>query len=281
MSRAWRRCWPGCRRRCPASPSTGCAARAWRRSPGGARRSRPATARLQSRAASRSMTRAPLVMAKPRGVARRRANCELRHHARLALHQPPHGGAVPALSAWARRPRTWPRQCDISRADRMLRAGEPACARRPQRAGGSPTSSSPVPVPRARASTVSRQTRRAPAPGHDAREAGAAAPAFREGRQRDGRQRQRHQRRRGGAAGDVGASRPTALGLTPLARDRRHGGRRRRPVVHGHRAGAGHAQGAGARRPVGRRPRSDRAERGLCGPGAGRACASWGSTPRG
>ena len=64
-SPGWRCCWPGCRPRCPAPPSTGCAAPGWRR------RSRPPGDRRRATPTSvvaggvESMSRAPWVLPKP------------------------------------------------------------------------------------------------------------------------------------------------------------------------------------------------------------------------
>ncbi len=114
------------------------------------------------------------------------------------------------------------------------------------------------------------------------RRAGAAARAaagVQRRRHGDGRQRLAAQRRRGGAAADVRcrgpAARPDAAGAL-----RRRRLRRRRPVLHGDRPGAGDAQAARAARADGRRRRPRRGQRGVRRAGGAVASASWASTPR-
>src|ERR1700675_3579913 len=61
MSRGWRRCWPGCRRRCLGRRSTGCAAAV----ASAAHAIVAGAGALFIGGGVESMTRAPLVMAKP------------------------------------------------------------------------------------------------------------------------------------------------------------------------------------------------------------------------
>ena len=112
-----------------------------------------------------------------------------------------------------------------------------------------------VPGRRARA-------RRAPTPGHhrgEARVAEARLPLRGDGH---GRERERDQRRRGGA-GDRERGAGTLARRGAARSVRRLGGRRRRPRGHGDRPGARRPQAARARGPHRGGPRPRRAERGV------------------
>ena len=135
-----------------------------------------------------SMSRAPLVMAKPdRAVPARRSHA-LRHHARLALPQPGDGGAVPARGDGRdgrERGRALGRVAARSRT--RSRCARSSAGPRPTRPGASPTSSSPV-------GDVERDEHPRPRDHRgEARDAEAGLPRR---RQRHGGQLQRHQRRR-------------------------------------------------------------------------------------
>ena len=82
-----------CRSKCPAPPSTACAARAWTRSARPRAPSRPARPTLMIAGGVESMSRAPFVMPKAESAfcAHQRG---LRHHHRLALRQQADEGAV-------------------------------------------------------------------------------------------------------------------------------------------------------------------------------------------
>ena len=91
----------------------------------------------------------------------------------------------------------------------------------------------------------------------------------------DRRQRQRRQRRRLRAAAGRRGHAPRKHGLTPRARVVGMATAGVRAARHGHRPGAGHAEGAGADRPDAGADRRDRAERSLRRAGPGRAAHCW------
>ena len=140
-----------------------------------------------------SMTRAPLVTAKPDAPFARGDRDAPRHDARLALREPALRGALLRARRWARRARTWP-SAAASRARTRTRSplrSQRALGRRRRRPAGSPTSWC-----RRRATLDADEH---PRPGHDARDARGAEARLPRRAARHGRQLERHQRRRGRA----------------------------------------------------------------------------------
>ena len=91
-----------------------------------------------------SMSRAPLVTAKPDRAFPARRPDALRHDARLALRQPGDGGDVPARERWARRARTSPSATASAARTRTPSRWPRSSAGPPRRRpGASPTSSWP------------------------------------------------------------------------------------------------------------------------------------------
>ena len=184
-----------------------------------------------------SMTRAPLVHGQARaGVPARRPD-GLGHDARLALPEPAAGGDVPArVDGRDRRERR--------RALRRLARGAGRVRARVAAALGGRGRGRPL---RRRARPGRRRgARRAPAAGHERREARGAQAGLPRGRHGHGRQLERDQRRRRRArdrerGARARARRRAARGV------RRQRGRGRRPARDGHRPGAGGAEAARAR----------------------------------
>ena len=192
-----------------------------------------------------SMTRAPLVMLKPESALPARRAGDGRLDARLALPAPDlEEDGLHAIRS-ARPPRTWPSGA-ASRARTRTRfavRSQPKTARALREAADWRRKIVAVSIAASKGRAGHRRARRAPAAGHHAGGAGAAAAGVRQGRHGDGRQLVGHQRRRGGAAGHLG--RAGALIRAAAAGARRRDGRRRRaPRRDGPWADPGLAQGA-------------------------------------
>ena len=200
----------------------------------------------------------------------------LRHHHRLALHQPADEGAVRRrFDAGDRRERRRGIPGEPRRPGRLrvplAAAGEAGAGeRRPDGADGSGRGAG------RQGRADHRDRGRASAPRHDAGGAGQAEADRAARRHRDRRQRLRRQRRRAGADRRLGRGRRTPRTDADRARAR-HGDRRRAAAHHGHRAGAGDPQAAGPPRHEDCRFRFDRAQRGVRQPGAGLPTAAWDS----
>ena len=136
-----------------------------------------------------SMTRAPLVMAKPDERVPARQPDALRHDARLALPQPAPGGAVPArVDGRDRRERR--------RALRRRRARTRTRSRSSRSAAGRPRERGRPLRRRARRRSATSTRDEHPRPDTDAEKLATLKPAFRDGRHRHRRQLERAQRRR-------------------------------------------------------------------------------------
>ena len=187
-----------------------------------------------------SMTRAPLVMPKPeRGFPRGNSRAR-RHHDRLALRQPAHGGA-PLDRVDGRDSRERGRALRRRRARTRTRSRSSRTGARVAAAGGRPLRRRDRArwTCRSRRATRSRSTpTRARAPTPRSRTLARLRPIFREG----GTVTAGNSVARSTTARPAwcwrARSAPRELGREPLARIVRSGVGRRRPRVHGHRPGA-------------------------------------------
>jgi phenylacetic acid degradation protein PaaD len=269
--RAWRCCWRACRWRCPAPPSTACAAPAWTPSAPPPAPSRPARWSWMIAGGVESMSRAPFVMGKADSAFSRRPEIDDTTIGWRFVN--PLMKAQYGVDSMPETAENVAEQFNISREDQdafALRSQQKAAAaqeagrlaeeitagrdaaRKGSRCVVDPTSTRARPRSRSWPSCRPPSARAAASP--PATPPGsttAPAPCW----------SPRGSRR--------------AHGLKPHGPHRRHGHRRRRAAHHGHRPGA---------RPAARllertgltldRDGRDRAQRGLRRPGAGRDCAS-------
>ena len=161
-------------------------------------------------------------------------------------------------------PRKSPARISVSRADQDAFAAESQQRADAAIAGGAfKDEIVPVDVPQRKGDPVRVDTDEYPRAGTTAEKLAALKPAFK----KDGTVTAGNASGINDGAAALGASRrrrrPQASARTPLARDPGVRLDRRRSEDHGHRAGAGGAQGARARRLEDRRHRSVRAERGV------------------
>ena len=215
-----------------------------------------------------SMSRAPMGRPEAGCRAAARAADDARHIARLAPHQPADGRALlDRVDGRDRRERggalrNRPRGAGQVRAPKPHSSGGGDARGAVRRRAGA--GRGPIPE-RSRRPGGGRGRRRTPRR-HLAREARPPAPRVSRGRHGDGRQRVNAQRRRrlprsGHRPARGGARRPSP---GPDRLDRR---RRRRSRLHGHGPGARDPAGARRCRPVARRHRPDRDQRGVRVPG--------------
>ena len=181
-----------------------------------------------------SMTRAPLAMPKPDRSFPRGNLRALRHHDRLALREPAHGGAATRPRRWARRPRTSPSATASRASDQdefALESHRRAVAA--TEAGRFDEEIVPVPVPQPKGDPVTVHADEGPRAGHHARASSARLkPGLPRGRHGDGRQLLRDQRRRRLRGARTPRSARARSAREPLARIVAIGaaGRRARPT---------------------------------------------------
>ena len=238
-------------RACRARRSTACAARAWTRSARAARAIRAGEAELMIAGGVESMSRAPFVMPKAES-AFARSQRRLRHDHRLALRQQ----AMKELYGVDSMPETAENvatdfKIEREAQDRMAlrlaaegrRGAEGRLLRRRDRAGDDRAEEGRPDRRRQGRASARHQPR-------GARQAEGRRPPRRHGHRRQRLGRQRRRLRAASLASERAAARH---GLVAAGARRRHGDRRRRAAHHGHRPGAGDAEGARARRPGARR----------------------------
>ena len=191
------------------------------------------------------------------------------HDDRLALRQPADESASTASIRCPRPPRTWPRNSRFRAQTRMhSRCAASSVPRRRLPPAGSPrkSSRSSLPAKKGDPVVVDRDEHPRETTIGSAREAQGRRASRRHG---DRGQRVRRERRRLRRAARVRGRRRPPRPYAAGAR-RRRGGGGRGAAHHGHRSGAGDAQGAREGRADARRDRRHRAERGLRGAGAWR-----------
>ena len=239
-SPAWRCCSPGCRRRCPAARSTGCAAPASRPSIGASRAVAVGDADDRGRRWRRVDEPRALGDAQARRAVRPRARAAVVDHARLADGQPARCRSS-GRSRSARAPRSWP-TATASRARRRT-SSRSRHHRNAARRGTSGVFADQV-VPVAGVDLDRDEGIRADSSIEALAQAQAGLPP---GRHRHRRQLVTAERRRRGAAARRSRRRRLAR-REPLARIVATGVARRRPGRLRDRPGRGRARRAGAGR---------------------------------
>ncbi len=172
----------------------------------------------------------------------------VRHDDRVALREPAHGRSSTRPRRWARRPRTSPSATASAAPTRTSSRSRATAARwRPPRRAASTRRSCRCPSRSRRATRSPCTPTRARGRTRRWRSSRACGRrSARAARVTAGNSSQHQRRRRVPGAGDAERA-PSELGREPLARIVSIGAAGVDPRLHGHRPGAGHAQGARAR----------------------------------